>query len=86
MDLCGIMMFLKENMMENKMNVMVVGFGDWRENWVKKEEWCGWNVWFVMKKMIDDMVEGFEWNKSCGDEGGEIDWVNVMKSFRMFVS
>ena len=36
---------------------MVVGFGDWRENWIVNGEWCGWNVWFMMKRMIDDMVK-----------------------------
>ena len=70
-------------MMEKKIDVMVVGFGDWRENWVGNEEWCGWNVWFMMKKMIDFMVKGYEWNKSCGCgcDDGEIDFVEVMKGF-----
>ena len=45
------MMFLKEIMMEKKIDVMVVGFGDWRENWIVNGEWCGWNVWFMMKRM-----------------------------------
>ena len=67
--------------MEKKIDVMVVGFGDWRENWIVNGEWCGWNVWFMMKRMIDDMVKGYEWNKNCGCDDVEIDFVEVMKGF-----
>ena len=38
-------------------------------------------VWFMMKRMIDDMVKGYEWNKNCGCDDGEIDFVEVMKGF-----
>lgn len=73
----------------NKINVMVVGFGDWNENYVGMDVWEGWNEWYGCKVLIEGWVKSGEWNNyvcECNgnkDEVEVVDWKKYVDKFEI---